>query len=123
MKKLSDYKGEEALELWGDLLDPIAEILADSKVANLVRNHQDRTWLQIAKDIIKWHKAEIMQVFKTIDPDEEIDGLNIIMKLANILAEVGRNAELRSFFGFAEQGRSVNEPIGSAMANTGEEGH
>ena len=31
MKRLSDYQGEEAIELWADLLDPISDILTDKE--------------------------------------------------------------------------------------------
>ena len=32
MKKLSDYQGEEALELWADLIEPMSEILVDPEM-------------------------------------------------------------------------------------------
>lgn len=118
MKKLSDYKGEDAIELWGELLDPVSAILADKQVSNLMRNRNGKSTLQLATDIIKWHKGEIAQIFKIVDPDEEVNGISVVMRLANILAEIGTNAELRSFFGFAEQGITENESTGSATENT-----
>lgn len=118
MKKLSDYKGEDAIELWGDLLDPVIAIIGDKKVTDLIKNRDGHTMMQLAQKIVKWHSKEILHVFKTIDPDEEIDGLSVIMRLTNILAEIGTNAELRSFFGFAGQEIMENESTGSATENT-----
>ena len=118
MKKLSDYKGEEAIELWGELLDPVSVILADAKVATLFRNRQGKTTLQLATQIIKLHRAEIAEIFRIIDPEETVDGLNVIMRLANIFTEIASNAELKSFFGLAEQGNMEKGSTGSAMDNT-----
>ena len=120
MKKLSDYKGEEAIELWGELLEPVAVILSDAKVSALAKNRKERTRLQFAAEIVRLHKKEVARIFEIIDPDVPVDGFNVIIHLANILAELGSNPELQSFFGFAEQGDTENEFTGSATENTGD---
>lgn len=115
MKRLSDYQGDQAIELWADLLDPISEILTDTEVANVVRSGQAP--IVIAKTILKSHKKEACEILLRIDP-EPIDGLNVIMRLVNILAEIGQRSELKSFFGYAGQERAENESSGSVTEST-----
>ena len=50
MKKLSDYKGDDAILLWADLLEPITAIISDKKVAVAVRSGKNK--ILIAKEII-----------------------------------------------------------------------
>lgn len=100
MKRLSDYKGDEAIELWADLIDPLVVILSDKKIAKTVQSGKPK--IQIAKEVLKEHKSEAIEILLRIDP-EPINGLNIILRLVNLLSEIGENEEVKCFFGFAEQ--------------------
>lgn len=115
MKKLSDYKGDEAIELWADLLEPLTIILSDDKVQNVIKSGKPK--LIIAKEILKSHKTEATEILLRIDP-EPINGLNIILRLIAVLADIGQNDEIKSFFGFAEQEQTENESFGSVTEST-----
>lgn len=67
--KLSEIKNEEALDLLGDLLEPVAEILADPKVKEMFGGKP----IKLASYIIKTHKTEIIQILARMDgvPVEE----------------------------------------------------
>lgn len=99
MKKLSDYKGEEAIELWGDLLEPIVTITSDDEVAKAFRS--TRTIAEKAKVILKTHKKEACDILTRIDPTP-IDGLNIVIRLVELLMEIEKNPDLKDFFILAE---------------------
>lgn len=115
MKKLSDYKGDEAIELWADLLEPLTVILGDKKVQNVIQSGQPK--LLIAKEILKSHKKEATDILLLIDP-EPINGLNIILRLVALLTDIGQNDEIKSFFGYAEQVKTDSESGGSVTENT-----
>ncbi len=115
MKKLSDYKGEDAIELWSDLLDSLTEIMTDKNIMDSVRAKKPR--LIIAKEMLKSHKKEVEQILLRIDP-APLTGLNIITRLVSILAELGEDEELKSFFEFAEQEKTESESSGFVMVNT-----
>lgn len=100
MKKLSDYQGEEAIDLWMDLLDPLAEILSDKKVAEAFRSN--KSYMQKAKAILSAHKKETEEILLRIDP-EPLNGLNIVLRLIDIITDIGKHDEIKSFFEFAEQ--------------------
>ena len=115
MKRLSDYQGEEAIELWADLLDPISDILTDTEVAQETKAGKPR--IVIAKTILKKHKEAASKILIRIDPTP-LNGLNIIMRLVAILGEIGSTPEIRSFFGYAAQERAESASFGSVTENT-----
>ena len=119
MKRLSDYHGNEAIELWADLIDPLTAILTDEEIRKIVQSGSNK--IEIAKQILKKHSAEATDILLRID-DSPIDGLNIVLRLVNLLAEIGENEEIKIFFGFAEQDQTGSASIGSVTESTeGEE--
>ena len=113
MKRLSDYKGEEAIDLWMELLEPIIKITSDNQVANTFRTNVPI--ISKAQTIVKLHKKEAVEILTKIDPTP-IDGLNLIIRLVDLLIEIEEHEELKSFFSVAEtEGESSN----SAMESTG----
>ena len=117
MKRLSDYKGEEAVDLWVDLLDLMSDILKDKKVAELVRSGKPK--IELAKGLLKLHKSDVIRVMERID-DTPVDGLNIITRLVVLISEIGEDETVRSFFGYSEQANKGRESSISAMENTEE---
>ena len=47
MKKLSDYKGDDAIELWADLLDPLTVIFTDHDFRQAVQNNKSLSLIHI----------------------------------------------------------------------------
>lgn len=115
MKKLSDYKGDEAIELWADLIEPLTNILGDKKVANAIQSGKSK--MMIAREILKEHSSEARDILLRID-DTPIDGLNIVLRLVAVLSDIGQNEEIKSFFGYAVQAKTESESSGSVMENT-----
>lgn len=114
MKKLSDYKGEEAIEVWGDLLDPTIKILADPVIAKAMRT--GKAPLMIAKDVMKNHKDEAKEIILRIDP-APIDGINFAARVASIVMDFLNNDALKDFFASAGQAKTEKDPTGSATEN------
>lgn len=114
MRKLSDYKDDDALELWADLLDPLTKILSDDKIRSIVNSGKPK--LIIAKEILKGHKSEAVEILTRIDP-EPVDGLNVVLRLINLITEIGQNDEIKSFFAYAEQAETDKESSGLPTEN------
>lgn len=115
MKRLSDYQGEEAIELWADLLDPISDILTDKEVQDVTKSGQAP--IVIAKTVMKNHKAEAEKILLRVD-SEPLNGLNIVVRLVALFAEIGSNSDLKSFFGYAVQGTMEKGSSGSVTEST-----
>lgn len=115
MKKLSDYKGDEAIELWADLLEPIAKIAGDGEVRKIWESGLPK--ILVAKKILKMYKKEVTEILLRID-DTPLTGLNIIIRLVNIITEIDDAEELKDFLSLSGQEKTVNVSTGSVMENT-----
>lgn len=114
MKRLSDYKNEDAIELWADLIDPIMNIFQDDEVRKGVVGEESA--LKKAQTILRLHKKDAAALLLRIDPTP-ITGLNIITRLLDILSEIEHSEEFGSFFGLQGQ-KTEGESFGSATENT-----
>lgn len=84
--KLSDYKGEEALDIIVDLLEPLTKIMSDKEIANA---YQKVSKLEAIKIAIKNHKKEVIEILAILDganPAEyEVNVFTLPVKLLEIL--------------------------------------
>lgn len=115
MKKLSDYKDEEAIDLWADLLEPMLKIFKNPDVLKVIK--LKKSPMEIARTILKDCKKEATEILLRIDP-EPLNGLNIVLRLMNVLTEIGQSEEFAPFFDFAEQAKTTNVSSISATENT-----
>lgn len=95
MKKLSDYKGEEALTLWADILEPLTKVVLDKEIKNAM---SEKSKMELATMIFRNHPKEISEVLLRID-DTPLDGLNVATRLVFLLKELGESDEMQGFFG------------------------
>ena len=93
--KLSEIKGEAALDVLADIIEPASEIMSDPKVKDLLGSENKGA---IVKFLIKNHKKSIIEILAAIDgvPVEEynVSVLTLPIKLVEIL----NDQELINFF-------------------------
>lgn len=116
MMKLSDYKGEEALDLIAELLEPIAKIMSDKQIADA---YQKVSKLEAIKIAIKNHKTEVIEILAILDGEDpaeyEVNFFTLPIKILEIL----NDPELIKLFGLQGQtggaisSGSVSENIGA----------
>lgn len=115
--KISDYKGEDAIDILADILEPASNIIGDKELSNMVKN--DANKLSIVKYILKQHKHSIIEILASIErkPYEEYaNSMNLLTLPAKVI-ELMNDKELTDFF----QSQALimeNESSGSAMGNT-----
>lgn len=95
MKKISDYKDEEALELWADIMETASVIVADPELKKIIDSKKPKVML--AHYILKNHKEEAKEILLRIDPTP-INGLNFLTRILSVLSEIGDSEELSDFF-------------------------
>lgn len=121
--KLSDVKGEKALDMLADLIDPASEIMADKEIKAVFQTRGKKgaekpPKMRAVKLALKKHKGAVMEILAALegkDPDtyaKEVNILTLPMKLLDIL----NDKELMGLF--TSQGQSP-EAFGSATENTG----
>ena len=93
--KLSEIKGEAALDVLADIIEPASEIMSDPKVKDLFGSGNKGA---IVKLLIKNHKKSIIEILAAMDgvPVEEysVSVLTLPIRLVEIL----NDQELISFF-------------------------
>lgn len=71
--KLSEIKGEKAIEVFADLLEPVGKILTDEDIRTLVKDNAPK--IKIVQKMLKKHAKEVIKMMAIIDdiPEEEYE--------------------------------------------------
>ena len=118
MRKLSEVKNDDALELIANTIEPISRILADKEVEVFKAKAKKKELRKI--DIVKWvlnsHSDDVLEILAALEGEDietfEISALEIPMMILEIL----NDEEIVSLF--TSQGQTItNASSGSAMAN------
>lgn len=89
MRKLSEVKGEEALDVLAEILEPIVEIANDEEV----RAGFDTNVAKSVAIALKKYKKQILEIFASIngksvkETSEEIDLLSLPSYIVDVLSE------------------------------------
>lgn len=114
--KISDFHGEEALDLFADLLEPASEIMTDKEFVEYTRAGNA---VKAVKTAIKEHKKAVIEILARLDgvePDEyKVGVLTIPVKLLELV----NDPALKDLF--MQQGqKKENAASGSATEPTAE---
>lgn len=118
--RLSDYKGEEALDVMADIIEPLANILADEEIQALSKQ-ENTPVIAMVKPAIKNHKKDLIYILARLDNksvDEYMKTLNLLTLPKQVLDLVS-DPEVQSLF--QSQGQmqpNSDADLTSAMANT-----
>lgn len=116
MKKIPEYRDEEALDLLADIMEPAMVIFADPDVRKAFENEHI---IKAARVAIKAHKRQIMEILARLEgvPVEEFH-CNVLTLPARLM-EILSNQELIGFFTEQAQNPSLSVVSGPATENTG----
>ena len=112
--KLSDLKGEKALDALADLLEPITEIVSDKEVVQLFRCEKKVHAVSVA---IKKHKKAVITILAITDGENPETYEPNILSLPAKALEILNDSNLMSLFQL--QGQNDKTSSGSAMESTG----
>lgn len=85
--RLSDFKGEEAIEVLADMIEPVAEILGDEEI----RNSIDGNKVKLVSLILKRHSKDVIQLLAAMEREsveeyeKKINLFTLPMKLMEIV--------------------------------------
>ena len=111
MRKLSEIKGEDALDVLSDLIDPLYEFSTDQKFLSLIRKGDYKTAIQ---HVIKTHKKALLTALAVIEGENPDDYDPPLIRLPAMLVELFNDPELISLF----PSQQTVTSSGSAMGNT-----
>lgn len=118
MKKISELRGEQALDVLADILEPAAEIMTDKNVVELVRSEQK---LLAIKAAIKDHKKAVLTILAILDGENPYTYDPPLMVLPLKLIEMLNDPDVQAVFSSQGQKKGENAS-GSAMENIEEIG-
>lgn len=95
--KLSDFKGEKAIEVFADLLDPIAEILTDNEIVKLFQS-EDVKQIEVIKKILKGHSESVVQILAILEDEDPKTYQPNIVTLPKKLIELFNDEALKDLF-------------------------
>lgn len=97
MRKIGEIQGEEALDVLAELLDPVAEIAADTEIVDTFRSGNQMGAIKMA---LKGHKTAVINALAILEgenPVEYAKKVRLITLPAKIL-EVLNDPDLASLF-------------------------
>lgn len=114
MKRLSEFRGEEALDLLADLIEPASEIMTDKELIELFRA---RNMTAAAKVALKGHKKAVLEIMALIEGEDPKTYAPSVFALPMKLLEIFNDPELLDLF--TSQGQNEAQTnSGSAMVIT-----
>lgn len=115
--RLSEIRGEDALDVLADIMDPAMEILADPEIKKVYDDKSNKV-VDVVKVAIKRHKKAILQVLAIVDGEDPATYAPTALEIPVKLMVLFNDPAFRVFF--PQQGQSQDEASsGSATENTG----
>jgi len=121
--KLSELKGERAVEVIADLIEPIANIASDQKNLQLFKNKQKegeslqelgiREVKEKLPKLLKTHKQDVLAIICTIN-DVEPEDLNMF-DIIDYTVELANDKELRNLFLSVNGKKEAKQPTESSV--------
>ena len=102
MRKLSELKGEEALDILADILEPASEIMKDEEMVTLARSGDN---VKAVSKAIKNHKKAVIQILAAFDGEDPDKYEPPIMALPIKLLEIFNDPDVQTVFSL--QGQST----------------
>lgn len=116
MKKLSEYKDEEALDLLATIIDPVARMLSDKDFASKCTNAPA---IIVAREALKTHKKELVEILAAFEQvPVELYHFNVLSLLVDV-TKLFSDDEFMEFFTLQGQLKD-RMSSGSATGNTEE---
>lgn len=96
MRKLSEIKGEEALDVLAEIIEPAAEIFTDENVKNALKVENNKA--KAAKIILKDHNKAVLTLMAALEgvPIEKYQPT--LFALPSLILGVLNDPELNSLF-------------------------
>ena len=115
MKKLSDFRGEDALEVLADIIEPASEIMTDKELIPLFRSR--KTMAKASALVLKRHPKSILRIMARLDEADSETYSPSLIQLPKMLVELFNDPELVDLF--TSQGQTtVQTNSGSATENS-----
>ena len=94
--KLSEIRGEAAIELLADILEPAAIIMADPEVEKVIK--ADKPKIIIASTLLKNHPKEILKILALLNQEDLETYKPSLLVLPKMVIDLLNDEELMNLF-------------------------
>lgn len=115
--KLSEFKGEEALDVLADIFEPLSVIFTDDEVQALSKTGSTNA-IAYLKPMLKNHKPELISILARLDcksVEEYMETMNLVT-LPKQIMEMMSDPEIQSLFFSAQEKSDVTSIASSSPA-------
>lgn len=95
MRKLSEIKGEEALDVLAEIIEPAAQIFTDENVKNALKSESR---IKAVKIILKDHKKAILALMAALEETPVEEYKPTLLAIPALILGVLNDPELQSLF-------------------------
>lgn len=98
--KLSEIKGDRALEVIADIMEPITNLISDPETKKALKNNGKEPVVKILPKIIKTHKDDIYKMLAILDGvtvEEYAKSANMV-KIINDFTDIVMDESIQSLF-------------------------
>lgn len=102
MKRLSEFVGDEALEVIATITEPIMLIIADEKIHELAE--ANAPYVKFIQPIISGHKAEVVTILSALNcmSEEEYRANMNLLTLPKELLDLMKDPDVQQLFHYAK---------------------
>jgi hypothetical protein len=111
LRKLSEIKGEDAIDILADLIEPISEFSQDKTFIGLIRSGER---IEAVRHALKTHKKAVIRAMAILEGENPDSYAPPLLRLPAMLLEVFNDPELIALF----QSEQTVTSSGSATENT-----
>lgn len=101
--RLSDIKGEKALDVVADLIEPVAEIMSDKRIPPLLQSGKAADRIKAIKIGIKEHKRSVISMMAILHDEDPETYQPSVLTIPVQLLELLNDPEVQALFGSQAQ--------------------
>lgn len=114
--KLSDIKGERALNAIVDLIDPVTIIMLDKEIVDCYKSDQPK--IILVKKLISNHSKEVLTILAILNEENPETYEPSLIELPKMLLELVHDEELMNLF--HSQGQMMEDESFGSVSESGE---
>lgn len=113
--KLSEFKGEEAMLILAELIDPASEIIKDERIKQIKANNGQMS--DVIKILLKDHAKPVLKILALLNRENPETYSPSLIELPTMLIELLKDEDFMAVFHLRSL-NEVGEPLTSASENT-----
>ena len=123
MKKLSEFKDDEAMDVLAEILEPAYNLIKDNDFKVAMRGDKEKgilpNRLEAVKVAITKHRKDVVKMMAVLNETPVEKFHYTLLTLPTMMLEMLNDKELIHFFSYKSE-TDLETPSGSAMENTEE---